>query len=241
MKTLLMYILCSTLFISISTKILGQDTFQRYDSKDELETDVKKIILAFDVFMRDMGIEPPYIPTVNIKTGPYLIKWDEANRGIILPFWDELFDEQIELFKTLKGEYAEELFISMFNWFLIPHELGHFINPMEDSLSPYNRERAANEFAVAFYLSQKEYREKLDYIEKTLPGVLDLIPKIDFNCLSEEEYFNVNYTKLGSNPYAYGYYQFKFIIDILENKEDIDLLYYFGGDRNELKLTGWVE
>jgi hypothetical protein len=164
--------------------------------------------------MRDMGIVPPYIPTVNIQTGSYLIKWDEPNQGIILPFWDELFDEQKELFKTLKGENAEEFFISLFNWFLIPHELGHFINPMEDSLSPYKKEQAANEFAVAFFLSQKENQEKMDYIEKSLPEVLELLPKIDFNNFTEEEYFNMNYTKLGSNPNAYGYFQFKFILNI---------------------------
>jgi hypothetical protein len=227
MKTPLICIFCFTLLISNSTKVLAQDTFQRYDSKEELESDVKKIIEAFDVFIRDMGIEPPYVPTVTIQTGPYLIKWDEPNKSIILPFWDELFDEQKELFKTLKGEYAEEFFISMFNWFLIPHELGHFINPMEDSLSPYNRERAANEFAIAFYLSQKESQEKLEYLEKSVPEVLDLLPKIEFNNYTEEEYFNMNYTKLGSNPNAYGYFQFKFIQDILENKEDIDILHYF--------------
>ena len=151
-----MYVFCSILSIGNPVSVLGQDTFQRYDTKEELESDVKKIINDFDLFMRDMGIEPPYIPTVNIQTGPFLIKWDEPNKGIILPFWDELFDEQKELFKTLRGEYAEEFFISLFNWFFIPHELGHFINPMQDSLSPYKSERAANEFAVAFYLSQKK-------------------------------------------------------------------------------------
>ena len=228
MKALLIYIFCFTLLISNSTKVLGQDTFQRYDSKEELVSDVKKLIGAFDLFMRDMGIEPPYIPTVNIQTAPFLIKWDEPNKGIILPFWDDLLDEQKELFKTWKGEDAEEFFISLFNWFLIPHELGHFINPMEDSLSPYNREQAANEFAVAFFLSQIEYQEKLEYVEKSLSEVLQLLPKIDFNNLSEEEYFNMNYTKLGSNPNAYGYFQFKFILNILNNKEDIDILYYFG-------------
>lgn len=223
-----MYIFCSTLLIGTVTKVVGQDTFQRYETKVELESDVKKIIRAFDLYMRDMGVEPPYIPTVIIQTGPYLIKWDEQNQGVILPFWDELYDEQKELFKTLKGEEAEEFFISLFNWFLIPHELGHFINPMEDSLTPYNRERAANEFAVAFYLSQEENKGKIDYINKSVSEVLELLPIIDFGSLSEEEYFNINYTKLGSNPNAYGYFQFKFIQDIINNKEDIDLLYYFG-------------
>jgi len=223
-----MYIFCFILLLSNPTNILGQDTFQRYDSKEELESDVKKIIKDFDLFLKDKGIEPPYIPTVNIQTGPYLIKWDEPNKGIILPFWDELLDEQRELFKAMKAENAEEFFISLFNWFFIPHELGHFINPMEDSLSPYKREQAANEFAIAFFLSQKENQEKMDFIERSLPEVLELLPKIDFNNSSEEEYFNMNYTQLGNNPYAYGYFQFNFILNSLHNKEDIDILYYFG-------------
>ena len=233
MKIPLMFFFCSTLLIGNPANVLGQDPFQRYDSKEELESDVTKIIKGFDLYMRDMSIEPPYIPTVIIQTGPFLIKWDEPNKGIILPFWDELYDEQKELFKTLKGEYAEAFFISLFNWFFVPHELGHFINPMGDSLSPYNRERAANEFAVAFYISQTENQEKLDYIEKSLPEVLERLPKIDFGNLTEEEYFNKNYTNLGSNPNVYGYFQFKFILDILNNKEDIDLLYYFGRENKK--------
>jgi hypothetical protein len=207
---------------------LGQNTFQPYDSKEALKSDVLDIIKDFDQFMKEKGIEPPYIPTVIIRTEPYLIKWDEPNQGVILPFWDELLDEQKELFKALKGKNAEAFFISLFNWFLVPHELGHFINPMEDSLSPYKREQAANEFAVAFFLSQKGFQSKLDYIEQSLPEVLGRLPEIDFGSLSEEEYFNLNYTQLGRNPYAYGYFQFKFILDILKNNEDINILYYFG-------------
>lgn len=143
--------------------------------------------------MKAKGIKPPYIPTVKIQTAPFLIKWDEPNKGIILPYWDELLDEQKKLFRALKGDDVEKFFISLFNWFLVPHELGHFMNPMEDSLSPYKREQAANEFAVAFFLSQDEYREKLDYIEKSLPEVLERLPEIDFQGLSEVEYFNLYY------------------------------------------------
>ena len=70
-----------------------------YDLKEKLESDVKIIINDFDMFMKEMRIKPPYKPGVKIQTAPFLIKWDEPNKGIILPYWDELTDEQKELFE----------------------------------------------------------------------------------------------------------------------------------------------
>ena len=87
---------------------------------------------------------------------------------------------------------------------------------------------------LPFISARKKNQEKLDYIEKSLPEVLERLPNIDFGNLTEEEYFNLNFTKLGSNPNVYGYFQFNFILDVLNNKEDIDLLYYFGRENNEL-------
>jgi len=199
-----------------------------YDSKDELKSDVEIIINDFDIFMKEMGIKPPYKPGVKIQTAPFLIKWDETNKGIILPYWDELMDAQKDLFKTWKGEDTEEFFISLFNWFFVPHELGHFIELSfnKDTLTPYESEMAANEFAVAFLISNEDNKDKIKYIRESLTDVLKILPNIDFTDMTEEEYFNTNYQQLGNNPNAYGYYQFKFILNILNNQEQINLQKY---------------
>jgi len=52
------------------------------------------------------------------------------------------------------------------------------------------------------------------------------MPGIDFGEMSEEEYFNTYYQQLGNNPNVYGYFQFKFILDILNNQEQINLQKY---------------
>lgn len=227
MKTVFIFIFSITFLVGNINKGLGQNSLKHYGSKQTLESDVKKIINDFDLFMKSKGINPPYIPTVKIQTEPFLIKWDEPNKGMILPYWDELSNEQKEIFNKWRGKNAEEFFILMFNWFFIPHELGHFINPMKESLTPYKSEQAANEFAIAFFISNKENQERINFIKKSLQEVLEILPKIDFNNMSEEEYFNANYSKLGRNPDAYGYFQFNFILDVLNNQEDINILHYF--------------
>ena len=217
------------LFLAISLKCsYGQNVFEPYHSKEKLQADVKKIIDDFDQFMKDRGVNPPYVPGVSVQTAPFLIKWDEPNKGIILPYWDELMDEQKELFKTWRGYDAEEFFISLFNWFFVPHELGHFMvfSFYPGTLSPYQSELAANEFAIEFLTSDAQNRGRINYVKESLNEVLKVIPSIDFGEMSEEEYFNTYYQQLGNNPNAYGYFQFKFILDILNNREKIDILKY---------------
>lgn len=121
------------------------------------------------------------------------------NKGIILPYWDEPFDEQKELFRTWRAEEAEEFLISLFNWFFVPHELGHFIeiNFNTDTLTPYEFEMAANKFAVTFFTGKEYNKDKIKYIRESLTDVLKILPDIDFGDMSEEEYFNTNYKQLG--------------------------------------------
>ena len=230
MKVALIFLLSVTLISSHPSEVVCQVPFEKYDSKDTLINDVNRIISDFDKFMRDQGINPPFVPSVTVNTAPFLIKWDGPTKSVILPYWDELPNEHKEFFIGLQGENAEEFFISLFNWFFVPHELGHFMlktNEKNYGLSPFEDERAADEFAIAFLINNVENREKITFIEESLQEVLKKLPEIDFNNLSEEEYFNTNYTNLGRNPSVYGYFQFNFILDILNNKEEINILEYF--------------
>ena len=167
MKILFIEFIVFAFLVSNIKYSFGQDVFKPYDSKEQLESDVRIIINDFDRFMKDMGTSPPYVPSVKIQTAPFLIKWDEPNKGLILPFWDELSKEQMELFKIWQGENAEEFFISLFNWFFIPHELGHFmvLNNPNINLTPYESERAANEFAVKFLTSKSENQKKFSTLK----------------------------------------------------------------------------
>ncbi|MGB8357988.1 MAG: hypothetical protein WCD55_05165 [Bacteroidales bacterium] len=206
----------------------GQSSFiKHYETRESVESDGNEIIAGFNQFVKDQGFSLPSIPKIKIQTEPFLIKLDRPNNTIIVPYWDDLTNDQKEIIKSWRGENAEEFFVLMFNWFFIAHELSHYINPMDHDLNPYQCEREANEVAVTFFRRNPENFEKLDFIKKSLTKVLEILPKIDFGNMSEAEYFNANYQKIGSNPNVYGYFQFKFILDILNNQKDFSIKQYF--------------
>ncbi len=208
-----------------TVQVFSQPAFEKVQSKDTLKSLSATLINEFDVFLRNNNITPPFIPGVKIATTYQLIYWDESVGKVVLPYWEELFPEQKEIFVTWRGDDAEEFFTSLFNWFFIPHELGHFILSTNPGLhlTPYECERRANIFAATFLLSKEENREKIKYIETSLEEVIRKLPKIDFKNMSEEEYFNANYSTLGIDPNAYGYFQFKFILDILKTKKNLSI------------------
>ena len=208
--------------------VSGQTSIPKhYISKEALESDVNKIIFDFNLFIKKSGYNLPTIPKAKIQTEPSLIRLDKSNNAIIVPYWGDLLNDQKEIFKSWRGENAEEFFVLMFNWFFIPHELGHFINPKIHDIDPYTSEKEANEVAVLFLKRDQENLEKLDFIKKSISQILETLPKIYFGNMSEVEYFDTNYQKIGNNPNTYGYFQFKFILDALNNQKNISIRKYF--------------
>jgi hypothetical protein len=81
----------------------------------------------------------------------------------------------------------------------------------------------ANEITIAYLESFDEGRQFLDNIS---PKVDSLVANLDNpvpDGVSEDDYFNDNYDELGLDPYAYGYFQFKFVQNDLLNRGDITL------------------
>lgn len=222
MRTVFSFLVVILAFGSIS----AQPIFKENTIKDSLIEDVSLMIGQFDVFMRNNGIELPYKPGVKVSTTYALIYWDSESKSVVLPYWQELYPEQREIFTRWKGDEAQHFFVSLFNWFFVPHELGHFAMLTNHNLniSVYEAERRANMFAITFLRKDKENTEKLQYIENSLQEVIKRLPPIDFQNMTEEEYFNANYQTLGNNPDAYAYFQFKFILDITKDKNQIPLI-----------------
>ena len=215
-------------FMNQFTYAYGQEIFKKYSSKDTLVSNIENLIKEFDSFIKEKGVNPPYVPSFEIKTTNSLIYWDNYKKEIVLPFWDELYPEQKEVFTNWQGENAEQFFTAMFNWFFIPHELGHFITSLssDNTLKPYKSEWVANKFAVAFLISQKENHRKIEFIENSLEEVLNLLPEVDLGDMTEEEYFDANYDGLGVDPNVYAYFQFKIILDILKTRDEIKIQNY---------------
>ena len=140
MKTRLILSFFFTLLFAFYTS--GQPSFiKHYESREALESDANKIIADFDLFIKESGYNLPSIPKAKIQTESSLIRLDRPNNTVIVPYWDDLSNDQKEIIKSWRGENAEEFFVLMFNWFFIPHELGHFINPMIHDLNPYQCDR----------------------------------------------------------------------------------------------------
>lgn len=217
MRTIFSFLL---IILTLNT-INGQPLVKEYATKESLVNDANQLIGQFSVFILRNGIELPYTPGVEVATTYKLIYCDPENKRIVLPYWQELYPEQRKIFTNWKGDEAQQFYISMFNWYFIPHELGHFAmftNP-ELQLSAYETEHRANMIAVSFFRSTKENRKKLRDMEYSLQEVLNRLPAIDFQNMTEEDYFNANYQTLGNNPDAYAYFQFKFILDILKDQK----------------------
>lgn len=106
--------------------INGQPVVKEYATKEGLVQDANQLIGQFSVFIHNSGVQLPYTPGVKVSTTYKLIYCDTENKSIVLPYWQELYPEQRSIFTRWKGDESQQFYISMFNWFFIPHELGHF-------------------------------------------------------------------------------------------------------------------
>ncbi len=215
MKTIFSFL---TIILALNT-INAQPLVKEYETKECLVHDANQLTEQFSVFIHNNGIDLPYIPGVEVATTYKLIYCDPENKRIVLPIWQELYPEQRTLFARWKGDEAQQFYISMFNWYFIAHEMGHFTmftNP-DLHISAYETEHRANIIAISFFRSTGENRKRLLQIENSLQEVLKGLPAIDLENMTEEDYFNANYQKLGNNPDAYAYFQFKFILDIMKD------------------------
>lgn len=186
-------------------------------------TKVKEQITSIrDVFLRaveDEGFKNPYTPQIEIILTPSLMSFlgDTSEGYLIAPSWGMAHKEMKELMNMWVQEAGstftgEEFFKKNFNWFLVPHELGHFIQMTQnvknlDYNDLWEGELYANKVAVAFWLKQGMEEELKEFITETTL-VMELLGSPNSTRLSEKEFFNKNYIELGSDPGKYGYYQF---------------------------------
>lgn len=226
-KRVLIYFICFYLSFLLTNNVLCQSFLKNYETKEEMESDANKVVAGFNQFVKNEGYNMPVIPRIKIQTEPFLIKLDKPNNVIIVPYWNDLTKEQKEIFKSWWGDNAEQCFTLMFNWFFIAHELGHYISPKIHDQNPYQCEKEANEVAVTFFRKNTENIEKLNFIKNSLSHVLKILPEIDFGNLSEAEYFNANYKKIGNIPNLYGYFQIKLVLNALNNPENFSIKHYF--------------
>jgi len=192
---------------------------QTFNSRPSLLLEMQNIVDEFKSFIKPYKIELPDNLKLEIKSTNSLIYI--RDNIVTIPYWNDLSQAQKDLFKRWKGENAEEFFNLLFNWFFIPHELGHAISKMLPR--HYDDERQANQIAYNFFASNDKNKSKLDYLKQQLEEVLEVLPKPDLKGMHESEYFETFYSEISQDPDIYGYFQFRYILEIIESKKNIDL------------------
>ncbi len=168
------------------------------------------------------GWERGYVPTVRVMNTPALAYFDARTRRITLPHWPTL-DAEIQAFFTFllpDPNEAERLFEELFGWFLVAHEMTHWLQ-RELNVVPdrYDEERMANDFAVAFFMAEGDEARLLhlgQLVDRALQNLADPVP------LGEDraQFFNERYADLAVDPAKYGHFQFAFILDSIARRAD---------------------
>lgn len=146
-----------------------------------------------------------------------------------MPWWAGLDPNVQGIFVKLAGDPAKgkHLFDLLFNRFFIAHEAGHWLQfsarngASEKKPDFYHDESEANRIAVAYWMTTPDGDAFLGEIEDLLNPILAQMPNPVPAGSSPEAYFNGHYAQLGENPMAYGWFQFRFVLDALAQRHQL--------------------
>lgn len=208
-------------------------SFKDKEPNDGNELILKEVSSIRDKFIdaiKKEGVTVPYYPKVEVVNTPALMSfWGDRNFGYLLtPNWKTADKKMKNLFQHWVDESgidysAEEFFNKNFNWFLVAHELAHFLQETQkirkiDYNDRWDGEIYANQVAVSFWMSQGKEKELTDFIENT-SKLMNYLKSPNTSNLSEKEFFNQNEKELAQDPNKYGYYQFLFYKMAFDKKD----------------------
>jgi len=189
-----------------------------------LQAEIEAIRDGFITEINTLGFTTTNIPTIIIQNTPSLMSFGDDS--LIAPEWETLDSNNKMLFNSwataAEGDFTgEDFFRKTFNWFLVIHELGHYVQSVKGSETDdfYNGEKEANDIAVAYWKNAN--RTELDAYKEMLENILAILPVPED---TSSQYFNANYDSLGAIPEVYGYFQFTFILQSYENMDNLELI-----------------
>lgn len=212
----------SLFIIFCSFSLFAQKSwFYVYSDSIALVNDANKIVV--DMTNQINKIKPDLNFKLNnaIKnTSPYLI-YVNSDKGIVnLPLWSEVIPPQKKFFADVAGNEKDglEVFGLFFNGFYLTHEVGHsFYHSMGKSFNNrYDSEYDANVIGMLYWRQKNKAELKLcyKYAKKMLEKLTSPIPPNE----NYKEYMAKHFNELSSDPYKYGYIQFKQFVEIYEDK-----------------------
>lgn len=196
--------------------------FKLYTDSAALVQDGEKIKERFMLDLKKIKPDSRTNIKLIVRTTPYLTFFDGNYKTISLPMWEQLSPDFKHFFTSgiaVDETEGKKIFGLFFNGFYLAHELGHgwqYIN--EGDLIPgYSNEYFANEVAILWWRKQgrlKELMQCYDYARSILAVLKNPVPPGS----SPENYFTQNYMQVVTDPYVYGYMQFRQFVKIYEDR-----------------------
>ena len=176
----------------------------------------RRIAIKRDRFVkavRHCGVEPRFVPTVQVLSAPAVISYDSDKRTLFIGRWETLPPPIQSFFaqwaaKDLPGQPPQHLYDMLFNGFLVGHELGHWVADQSGRLATLDHfaaEIEANRFAIAFSdlhdpSGTARTVARFSYLS-TLPNPVPPGEEL-------RTWFNAHYWNLArTDPLAYNWYQ----------------------------------
>jgi len=201
----------------------GEGRILRSEEAKALKEEVTDVRTSFLEKVAELGFEAPYEPEIEIRNSEGLIFFEGGSSSgrIVVPLYEKLDDDMVAFFDALafNADFTGEAFFrENFNWFLIPHELFHYVQTVQGSnLSPYQSELEANKAAVAYWKSVGETERLERFIGQSQFVLNNLREPADLS----EDFINANYDNILSQPEVYGYLQFKLYQEALDSDPEL--------------------
>jgi hypothetical protein len=192
----------------------------------QVQSAARQIVTLFAETVHEFLGQAAVPPSLEVRNTPNLAYFDHRSWTIVLAHWPTLDQASRGFFLELAetAEDAAALFVALFNEFLVAHEMAHwFHRTLGIQLDRYSSEREANDIAVAFFMGSEDGEARLLALRSRLGAALARFSDPTPPEADERQFFNDQYAALARDPTLYGYYQFRFILDSIDRRAELDL------------------
>jgi hypothetical protein len=192
---------------------------------EQVQTAAQQIVFSFVEAVNEVVDQAAVAPFVEVRNTPNLAYFDPRRGTIVLAHWPTLDQATREFFGELtdSDDDAAALFVGLFNRFLVAHEMAHWLYwTLGIERDHYASEREANDMAVAFFSGMESGEAFLLRLRPMVEAALVRLSDPTPPQVDEAQFFNSQYGVLARNPYQYGYYQFRFILDSIDRRGALD-------------------
>lgn len=217
-------------FLAMAALLTATPAFARVDDplatvQAEVEDIVRRFMIEAGPIVKDFPT-----PRVVLSFTPALSWIKEDGSEIHTVAWSQCPSDFQGFIASLLGQppIADPawFFSEVFNAFLVPHEMSHFVDAksgrLENGGRLYDGEVHANRVAVAFWLTQPGGEARLSKLMDVVRVVQGNLPNPVPVGEDRVAFFQKNYAALGANPAAYGWYQFQMFLDAWALKDQKD-------------------